>query len=51
MTEIINVSWCNLCNARPSDGRLTVLLEDEDEPITLDACQICVMDIPKENWM
>lgn len=41
MFELI---WCNICNSRPADGKLLVLLEGFDEPQELDACIPCVHD-------
>jgi len=37
-----HVDWCNVCNSRPADGKLTVIVDGA--PLTLDACEICVYD-------
>lgn len=37
-----SVKWCSVCNAAPADGVLTVLLDDIPEPQELDACEGCV---------
>lgn len=34
------IQWCNICNERPSDGKLTVEIEGQIE--VLEACKICV---------
>lgn len=44
------VQWCNICNAAPSEGVLTVL-DEEDNELKLDACERCVATIPKERWI
>lgn len=45
--------WCNLCNAHPSDGLLTVEnpFEPNGEPVKLEACQSCVEDLPWKDGM
>jgi hypothetical protein len=45
------VDWCSICNARPADGTLTVLLEGIETPQDIPACTPCVMAIPKEDWI
>lgn len=39
---MFEITWCNLCNSRPSDGKLTVIIEGQEE--VLDACEPCVND-------
>lgn len=34
--------WCSVCNSRPADGKLTILIDDVEESI--DACIPCVHD-------
>lgn len=41
---MIPVEWCSVCNSRPADGILTVLLEGIDAPQELPACEVCVHD-------
>ena len=38
----LSVEWCNICNSRPADGTLTVLIDDVETDI--DACEVCVVD-------
>jgi hypothetical protein len=45
------VEWCNLCNARPSDGVLTILDPETNKPLDVQSCVFCVAAIPKEDWM
>jgi hypothetical protein len=45
------VTWCNICNARPADGVLTVWDEDAQQTLDLDACEPCVVEIPAEDWV
>lgn len=45
----VSVKWCNICNARPADGQLTVLIEDIPEVI--DACEPCVYDKEKVEFV
>lgn len=40
-----SVEWCSVCNSRPADGTLTVLIEDVPEDIP--ACEMCVLDPEK----
>ncbi len=46
---MIQVEWCNICNQRPSDGKLTVIIEGAEE--TLDACYLCVTDKDKVEFI
>lgn len=39
------VEWCSVCNMRPADGTLTVLIDDIEEDIP--ACEPCVWDKEK----
>lgn len=43
--------WCSLCNSRPADGVLTILDPLSDEPVDIDACNPCVVAIPKGDWI
>lgn len=45
------ISWCGLCNSRPSDGILEILFDGEVETQYVEACTPCVVDIPKEEWI
>jgi hypothetical protein len=38
------VQWCGICNARPSDGQLTIEnpIEPDGEPVEIEACRQCV---------
>ena len=46
---IESYTWCSVCNSRPSDGRLTVLIEDI--PQEIDACIPCVNDPEKVEFI
>lgn len=39
MLDLLSVSWCSVCNGRPSDGVLTV--EFDGERVNLEACTPC----------
>ena len=39
-----SVEWCSICNSRPADGTLTVVLDGIDEPQDIPACELCVND-------
>lgn len=39
---MMTYEWCSVCNSRPADGTLTVILEGEPEDIP--ACEPCVSD-------
>lgn len=39
---MITIEWCVVCNSRPADGMLTVLIDDVAEDIP--ACELCVSD-------
>lgn len=43
------VEWCNICNERPADGVLTVIIEGVEED--LDACMVCVHDPKKVEFI
>lgn len=43
------IYWCSLCNARPSDGQLTVEDPITKEPLTIQACEICVNELDWED--
>ena len=43
------VQWCNICNSRPADGTLTVIIEGI--PQDIDACEICVIDPEKVEFI
>lgn len=46
---MIKVEWCNICNSRPADGRLAVIIEGVEEE--LDACTPCVYDKDKVEFI
>lgn len=43
------VIWCNICNERPAEGKLTVIIEGIEQII--DACTICVNDPTKVEFV
>ena len=44
-----SVEWCSVCNSRPADGTLTVLINDIPEDIP--ACEPCVHDKTKVEFV
>lgn len=47
--NLVSVEWCSVCNERPADGTLIVLINDIAEPIP--ACEICVNDPTKVEFI
>jgi hypothetical protein len=49
VSEVQIAQWCSICNARPSDGKLTVEnpIEPNGEPVEIEACEDCVF---KLDW-
>lgn len=45
-----SVEWCSLCQAKPADGTLTILI-DNDEPVDIPACEDCVNDKSKVQFV
>lgn len=45
----VHVTWCNVCNASPADGKLTILIDGVEEDI--DACEPCVIDPSKVEFV
>lgn len=43
------VQWCAVCNSRPADGTLTILINDVPEEIP--ACEPCVHDPEKVEFV
>jgi hypothetical protein len=43
------VQWCAVCNSRPADGILTIILNDQEEDIP--ACAPCVYDKEKVEFI
>lgn len=41
--------WCSVCNSRPADGKLTIIIDDVPEVI--DACIPCVNDPKKVEFI
>jgi hypothetical protein len=41
--------WCNICNARPSDGTLDVILVEGGPVEQLQSCTPCALRLMKEN--
>lgn len=48
---MITVKWCNICNEREANGILEVLDEENDITIELDACEECVSDPKKVEFI
>lgn len=44
------VEWCTICQAAPSDGRLTIEIENGDQ-LEIEACQNCVNDPEKVEFI
>lgn len=49
LTLFEQISWCSVCNSRPADGMLTVLINDVPEDIP--ACEPCVLDPSKVEFV
>ncbi len=45
------VEWCSVCNSRPADGMLTVMLEGFEYPEKIPACEPCVLDPEKVEFI
>jgi hypothetical protein len=45
-----SVEWCSVCNERPSDGTLTIVLED-GQRLDIPACELCVNDPKKVEFI
>jgi hypothetical protein len=44
------IEWCNLCQSRPADGELELQLVEGGPVEVLNACEPCVLSIPRERW-
>jgi hypothetical protein len=47
--ENVRGEWCSVCNSRPADGSLTILIEEVQEDIP--ACTVCVNDPDKVEFV
>jgi len=45
----VSVEWCSVCNARPADGTLTVVIEGQH--VEIPACEPCVHDPEKVKFI
>ena len=45
------VNWCNLCNAQPATGTLTIIDPVTNITTDLDACEQCVSDPEKVEFI
>lgn len=45
------VQWCNICNAAPSEGQLTIEnpVDAKLEPVVIEACTSCVYNLDWEG--
>lgn len=43
--------WCELCQAAPADGVLTIVRKGEVEPDYVQACNGCVRKLNEEDWL
>ncbi len=46
---IESVAWCSVCNSRPADGNLTILIDGIADDIP--ACEVCVNDPSKVEFV
>jgi len=44
-----SVEWCSVCNERPADGTLTVLIDGVE--VDIPACTPCVYDKEKVEFV
>lgn len=45
-----SVEWCSVCNSRPADGTLTILIED-GTTADIPCCEVCVHDKEKVEFV
>lgn len=39
---MMTIEWCSVCNSRPADGMLTILVNEQE--VEIPACAKCVDD-------
>ena len=45
------IQWCEICNAYPAQGMLTVIRTGEVTPSIMMCCQKCVDDLDDSDWI
>lgn len=46
---VVKTEWCSVCNERPADGTLTVLIDGQ--PVDIPACEPCVRNPEKVEFI